>query len=109
MIPDPDNVLVFLDNHDIARFMDEGDPIWKFKQGVAFLLTTRGIPQIYYGTEIAMAGPKSLRADFPGGWKEDKVNAFTQSGRSEYQNECWSYMSKLLNWRRSSNAERREN
>ena len=104
LIPDPDNVLVFLDNHDIARFMDEGDPIWKFKQGAAFLLTTRGIPQIYYGTEIAMAGPKSLRADFPGGWKEDKVNAFTPAGRSEYQNECWSYMSKLLNWRRSSNA-----
>ncbi len=104
LIPDPDNVLVFLDNHDIARFMDEGDPVWKFKQGVAFLLTTRGIPQIYYGTEIAMAGSKSLRADFPGGWKEDKVNAFTKEGRSPVQNECWDYISRLLNWRQTSEA-----
>ena len=102
LIPDPDNVLVFLDNHDIARFMDESDPVWKFKQGVAFLLTTRGIPQMYYGTEIAMAGPRSLRADFPGGWKEDPVNAFTPQGRTPMQNECWDFASRLLNWRKTS-------
>lgn len=102
LIPDPDNVLVFLDNHDIARFMDEGDPVWKFKQGVAFLLTTRGIPQMYYGTEIAMAGPRSLRADFPGGWKEDKADAFTPEGRTPLQNECWDFTSRLLNWRKTS-------
>jgi glycosidase len=102
LIPDPNNVLVFLDNHDIARFMDEGDPIWKFKQGLALLLTTRGIPQMYYGTEIAMAGPKALRADFPGGWQEDKVSAFTPEGRTQMQNECWNYASKLLNWRKTS-------
>ena len=102
LIPDPNNVLVFLDNHDIARFMDEGDPVWKFKQGLTFLLTTRGIPQMYYGTEIAMAGPKALRADFPGGWKEDKVSAFTSEGRTPMQNECWNFASKLLNWRKAS-------
>ena len=102
LIPDPNNVLVFLDNHDIARFMDEGDPIWKFKQGMAFLLTTRGIPQMYYGTEIAMAGTKALRADFPGGWKEDKASAFTPEGRTDMQNECWNFASKLLNWRKTS-------
>lgn len=101
-IPDPDNVLVFLDNHDIDRFMDEGDPVWKFKQGLAFLLTTRGIPQIYYGTEIAIAGKRNTRADFPGGWQEDTVNAFTPEGRDEMQNECWNFASKLLNWRRGS-------
>lgn len=101
-IPDPDNVLVFLDNHDIDRFMDEGDPVWKFKQGLAFLLTTRGIPQIYYGTEIAIAGKLNTRADFPGGWQEDTVNAFTPEGRNEMQNECWNFASKLLNWRRGS-------
>lgn len=102
LIPEPENVLVFLDNHDIARFMDEGDPVWKFKQGIALLLTTRGIPQIYYGTEIAMAGNRNLRADFPGGWKEDSVNAFTHEGRTEKQNECWDFASRLLNWRRTS-------
>ena len=108
LIPDPQHVLVFLDNHDISRFMQDGDPIWKFKQGLAFLLTTRGIPQIYYGTEIAMTGDKSqggdaqVRKDFPGGWKEDPASAFTAAGRTPFQNECWNFASKLLQYRRSS-------
>lgn len=106
LIPDCSDVLTFLDNHDIARFMKEGDPIWKFKQGVAFLLTTRGIPQIYYGTEIMMGQEPGdwLRADFPGGWKEDKTDAFTAEGRTDEQNESWNYLSALLNWRRTSDA-----
>ena len=104
LIPDPNYVLTFLDNHDIDRFMEPGDPAWKLKQGLAFLLTTRGIPQIYYGTEIAIGGHENMRADFPGGWQEDAVSAFTPEGRNEYQNECWDYASKLLNWRRNSKA-----
>lgn len=100
LIPDPDFVLTFLDNHDLARFMKEGDPIWKYKQGITFLLTSRGIPQMYYGTEIMMTGDN--RADFPGGWAGDEKNAFTQSGRSAAQNEAWDYTSKLLNWRKTS-------
>ena len=102
LIPDPDHVLTFLDNHDISRFMQPGDPVWKFKQGLAFLLTTRGIPQVYYGTELAMAGNDQLRGDFPGGWKEDPANAFTREGRTAVQNECWDFASRLLNWRRTS-------
>ena len=108
LIPDPSHVLTFLDNHDISRFMQDGDPAWKLKQGLAFLLTTRGIPQIYYGTEIAMTGDKSkggdamVRKDFPGGWREDAVSAFTREGRTAFQNECWDFASKLLNWRRTS-------
>ena len=104
LIPDPNFVLTFLDNHDIDRFMQPGDPAWKLKQGLAFLLTTRGIPQIYYGTEIAMAGREAGRGDFPGGWKEDTVNAFTVEGRTDFQNECWDFASKLLNWRRTAKA-----
>ena len=104
LIPDPDNVLTFLDNHDISRFMQPGDPVWKLKQGLALLLTTRGIPQIYYGTEIGMAGPEALRGDFPGGWAEDSISAFTAEGRDDFQNECWDFASKLLNWRRTSKA-----
>lgn len=111
LIPDPDNVLVFLDNHDLPRFMEADDPIWKFKQGVAFLLTTRGIPQLYYGTEILMSGDNkkpggdsNVRADFPGGWPDDTVNAFEASGRTDQQNEAWDYLSKLLNWRKTSAA-----
>lgn len=102
LIPDPNYVLTFLDNHDIARFMNPGDPAWKLKQGLAFLLTTRGIPQIYYGTEIGMGGRDAMRADFPGGWKDDTVTAFNAEGRDTFQNECWDYASKLLNWRRTS-------
>ena len=102
LIPDPSHVLTFLDNHDIARFMEPGEPAWKLKQGLAFLLTTRGIPQIYYGTEIAMGGPDALRADFPGGWAEDARSAFTAEGRTAYENECWDFASKLLHWRRTS-------
>ena len=110
LIPDPQHVLVFLDNHDISRFMQDGDPLWKFKQGIAFLLTTRGIPQIYYGTEIAMTGDKSkggdaqVRKDFPGGWKEDPASAFTAEGRTDFQNACWDFASRLLNWRKGSRA-----
>ena len=104
LIPDPNYVLTFLDNHDIARFMKPGDPIWKFKQGLAFLLTTRGIPQIYYGTEIMMGleNARDMRADFPGGWAEDERSAFTAEGRTPEQNESWNFASALLNWRRTS-------
>lgn len=107
LIPNPDNVLVFLDNHDISRYMKTGDPLWKFKQGVALLLTTRGIPQIYYGTELVERNDevrREVRPDFPGGWAEDEVNAFTREGRTEEQNEAWDYLSALLQWRRKSEA-----
>lgn len=102
LIPDPNYVLTFLDNHDISRFMQPGDPDWKLKQGLAFLLTTRGIPQLYYGTEIGMEGPE-MRDDFPGGWATDSINAFLKDGRTNRQNDFWDYTSKLLNWRRNSN------
>lgn len=101
LIPDPNFVLTFLDNHDIARFFKPGDPLWKFKQGIAFLLASRGIPQIYYGTEILMTG---MRDDFPGGWQEDQVDAFTPQGRTPEQNEAFDFARKLLNFRKSSKA-----
>lgn len=108
--PDPYNVLIFLDNHDMTRFnrKDETD-LKRFKQGLAFLLTTRGIPQIFYGTEILMTGVKeegdgNLRKDFPGGWPDDKTDLFSKSGRTEMQNEAWDYLQKLLQWRKTSPA-----
>jgi len=107
LIPNPDNVLVFLDNHDITRYMRTGDPLSKFKQGMALLLTTRGIPQIYYGTELVERNDENyreLRPDFPGGWPEDEVDAFTREGRTAEQNEAWDYLSALLQWRRRSEA-----
>ena len=107
---DLNNILIFLDNHDTSRFLkkDEKD-LNRFKQALAFLLTTRGIPQLYYGTEILMYGEKSegdgmLRKDFPGGWKEDAVNAFTSEGRTDWQNEAHDYLQKLLQWRKTNPA-----
>lgn len=108
----PMNLLVFLDNHDTSRFYrKEGDTrnLTRFKQAVTYLLTTRGIPQIYYGTEILMAADKSegdgmLRRDFPGGWPGDKVNCFTREGRTALQNEAFDYLRKLLNWRKGNDV-----
>jgi glycosidase len=107
---DPLSVLIFPDNHDMSRFMKSKDmAIGRFKLGMTFLLTTRGIPQIYYGTEILMDGDDAnghgvLRRDFPGGWPSDKRSAFTAEGRTKKENEAWSYLSNLLNWRKSATA-----
>jgi glycosidase len=108
--PDPYNLLVFLDNHDLSRFNREGETdLKRYKQGLAFLLTTRGIPQLYYGTEILMTGTKeegdgSIRKDFSGGWPGDSTSLFDKQGRSAMQNEAWDYMQKLLQWRKNNIA-----
>ena len=101
------NLLIFTENHDTQRFnhLVNGD-INKFKMAMSFLMTTRGIPQIYYGSEIGMTGNKDkgdgdIRRDFPGGWPGDSINAFTAKGRNSVQNEYFNYMSKLLNWRKN--------
>jgi len=105
--PNANHNLTFLDNHDLTRFCRLiGSDLQKFKLGLTFLLTTRGIPQIYYGTELLMDGDAGyhpdIRKDFPGGWKEDKVNAFTRDGRTAAQNEAFDFMSRLLNWRKNA-------
>ena len=107
---DLDNILVFLDNHDTSRFLKaEETNLDRYKQALAFLLTTRGIPQLYYGTEILMTGEKNdgdgnLRKDFPGGWQDDKVNSFSSAGRTALQNEAFDYLKKLLLWRKINPA-----
>jgi glycosidase len=104
------DILIFLDNHDLSRFCKEGEPnLDRYKQAIAFLLTTRGIPQLYYGTEILMSGEKSegdgsLRKDFPGGWEDDSLNAFTREGRRSLENEAYDFLRTLLHWRKGSKA-----
>ena len=73
------------------------------------LLTTRRIPQLYYGTEVMMNGTKAqsdgyVRKDFPGGWADDKENALTASGRTTQQNECYNFYKTLLNWRKGNDV-----
>lgn len=108
----PMGLLTFLDNHDTSRFAsdkDKANNLTRYKQALAFMLTTRGIPQIYYGTEILMSGNKgngdgALRRDFPGGWKGDVLNAFSEKGRTALQNEAFNYTRKLLQWRKGNLA-----
>ncbi|MDE6299503.1 MAG: glycoside hydrolase family 13 protein, partial [Muribaculaceae bacterium] len=103
---DPQKVLTFLDNHDSDRFLAElPEDLGRWKQAQAFLLTSRGIPQIYYGTELLMNGSKEvsdglIRLDMPGGFPGDTTNAFIAEGRTPLQNEAWDFLSALLHWRR---------
>ena len=107
---DTENILIFLDNHDLSRFARKDDAgLDKYRQGVAFILTTRGIPQIYYGTELLFSGTKNegdgiIRKDMPGGWQGDERSVFTSEGRTDMENEAWNYMSTILNWRKTSEA-----
>lgn len=107
LYPNPELVLAFYENHDTDRFLGEGQDLAKLKQAVTVLLTTRRIPQLYYGTEVMMNGVKHqsdgyVRKDFPGGWKDDAQNAFTPQGRTALQNECYNFYRTLLNWRKGN-------
>ncbi|PWT99833.1 MAG: alpha-amylase [Bacteroidetes bacterium] len=101
---------IFLDNHDLDRFYSVvGEDFAKYKMAVALLLTTRGIPQIYYGSEILMKNFKNpsdaeVRRDFPGGWQTDPVNKFEQGGRTDLENQAFNYVKTLANFRKSSEA-----
>ena len=104
---DPNKLVTFLDNHDHNRFLSEiGDDLDKYKMGLTWLLTTRGIPSMYYGTEILMKNFKDptdaeVRRDFPGGWAGDKEDKFTAAGRSARENEAFDYVRKLATYRRA--------
>lgn len=103
--PDPNSMVIFPDNHDMSRFyVQVGKNINLLKMGIAFFLTTRGIPQLYYGTEVLMTHPGDhhgdIRADFPGGWTGDKVNAFTGNGLQAEQKDMQRYISTILKWRK---------
>ncbi|NQU35646.1 MAG: glycoside hydrolase family 13 protein [Bacteroidetes bacterium] len=104
----PDNIVTFVDNHDGDRFYTKiQEDINKFKLAMAFMMTTRGIPSIYYGTEILMTGEEhkghgDIRKDFPGGWNGDATNAFSKEGRTDDQNEAFDFIRRLLNWRKSN-------
>jgi neopullulanase len=104
---DPMRNVVFLDNHDLSRFYSVvKENKNKYKAALAWLLTTRGIPQLYYGAEIGMknySAPDGLvREDFKGGWQEDAQNKFTAAGRNAEENELFNYVSTLANYRKKN-------
>ena len=102
------NVLL-LDNHDEPRFYSVvGEDVEKQKMGFQWLLTCRGIPQLYYGSEVLLKGftnPDGLvRADFPGGWSGDTKNAFTGEGLTKEESSVQEVVKKLGTFRKKSSA-----
>lgn len=106
LYPDINNILVFAENHDTGRINQIYENIEDYKLVMTLMATVRGIPQLYYGSEIGMKGDKGkgdgdIRRDFPGGWEGDINNAFSSSGRAAIQNEYFNFTSKLFNWRKN--------
>lgn len=107
LYPNPNNLLVFAENHDTGRFNEiYKSDFKKYQMAMTLIATVRGIPQLYYGSEIGMKGDKGkgdadIRRDFPGGWNGDANNAFTKQGRTAEQQKFFEFSSKLFTWRKS--------
>lgn len=107
LYPNVNNLLIFAENHDTGRFNEiYKNDFNKYKMAMTLLATVRGIPQLYYGSEIGMAGDKGkgdadIRRDFPGGWAGDTNNAFTKAGRTVEQQKFFELTYKLFTWRKS--------
>jgi neopullulanase len=106
----PMRQVIFLDNHDLPRFYSVlNEDVQKYKMAFAWLMTFRGIPQMYYGNEVLMTGTTSpndgyVRQDFPGGWAGDAANKFTAEGRNAKENDVFNYIRKFANYRKTSSA-----
>lgn len=107
---DPYKNVLFLDNHDLTRFPTViNEDINKFKSGITLLMTLRGIPCMYYGTELMMTGSgggfgEGGRKEFPGGWSGDKENKFTAKDRTDKENEAFNFIKKLAAYRAKTTA-----
>lgn len=110
LYPSINNIMTFVENHDTNRFNEIYQKDFKkYQMAMTLIATIRGIPQIYYGSEISMAGNKNegdpaIRLDFPGGWEGDTNNAFTKTGRTAEQEQFFDFSSKLFQWRKTNEA-----
>lgn len=101
---------IFLENHDMDRILSVlGGSVPKLKIATGILLSLRGIPQVYYGTEVLMKNFKNpsdaeVRKDFPGGWNNDTVNKFSASGRTAEENDYFNYFRTLAQYRKTNPA-----
>ncbi len=109
--PTPKDIMIFPDNHDMDRiFTQVKEDVEKAKMALGLILTLPRIPQLYYGTEILMQNTAKpgdhglIRTDFPGGWKDDKINGFTGKNLNSNQKETQSFLKKVLNFRKNSEA-----
>ena len=101
--------VIFLGNHDLPRFYSViKEDTAKYKMALAWLMTFRGIPQLYYGDEILMTGftnpDGNVRLDFKGGWPEDRENKFTKEGRTQKEDNIFQYLKRFANFRKNSSA-----
>lgn len=102
---DPAQLVTFADNHDVPRvaYFAKSN-LKKEKLVYDILLTTRGIPQLFYGSEIGLVGTNddgTLRMPFPGGFPNDKRNAFTETGRDKNENELFNHIKELMRLRKT--------
>ncbi|MFC4653463.1 MULTISPECIES: glycoside hydrolase family 13 protein [Rheinheimera] len=108
LYPDPTNLVLFEGNHDTARlFSLLNNDVDLYRMALVYLFTSPRIPQLYYGTEILAQSPKQrddglVRSDFPGGWKDDEVNAFTGKGLTAQQQQAQQLVKRLANLRKHS-------
>lgn len=107
----PENIMIFPDNHDMSRIYTQlNEDIPNTKMALAYQLVLPRIPQIYYGTEILMDDTEKpgdhglIRTEFPGGWSDSEVNAFTSEGLTEDQKDMQSFLKSILNYRKESEA-----
>jgi glycosidase len=102
LYPHPERLVVLFDNHDNARFLSGGGSAAAMRLAYAFVMTTRGTPQLYYGDEILMAGGEDPdnRKDFPGGFNSRSPNAFVESGRTPEQQAMFAWVSTLAKIRK---------
>ncbi len=107
---DPSRNVIFLDNHDIARFYSViNENMDKYLSSICWLMTCRGIPQFYYTSEFATTGttyPNDgyVRLDFPGGWENDSINKFKAAGRSKKDARIFNTVRTLAQFRKSAPA-----
>ena len=108
--PDPANLVLFDGNHDTPRIYSVlKRDVGLTKIALAYLATTRRIPQLFYGSELLLQSPVErddgvVRADMPGGWAGDKANAFTGAGLSTEQRGMQDWVRRLFNWRKGSSV-----
>ncbi|ROT37828.1 alpha-amylase A type-1/2 [Sodiomyces alkalinus F11] len=54
--PDPAALGTFLDNHDNTRWLNEKNDVSLLQNALAYVILSRGIPIVYYGTEQGFHG-----------------------------------------------------
>ncbi len=101
------NVTVLANNHDTDRFMSlPGATLDGAMMHMSFILSMRGIPQLYYGEEIAITGghDPDNRKDFPGGFPGDARDAFTKDGRTADEQRIFVWTREWIKLRREEKA-----